>query len=164
MDPETFALRKKFLEEFFSGKVKLINNKITISQDSFIDFSLMDHTEGLSFKTCVKFVDINDLYIDDLNIDIKEVYKLIKPFNYYLFSVTYKKKFLREKPLFTERIIINYKFHVDNVTTNVNTDIITDHYNYESLVNFSFLEYYNEKELSESHAVYSVNNAHLYYL
>ena len=45
----------------------------------------------------------------------------------------------------------------------VNTDILTDHYNYESLEDFSFLEYYNEKELSESHAVNSVNNAHLYY-
>ena len=108
----------------------------------------MDYTEGLSFKTCVKFDANDDLNIDDLNIDIKEVYKLIKPFIYYLFSVTYKKKFLQGKPLFTERIIINYKFCVGDVTTKVNTDINTDHYNYESLVNFSFLEYYNEKELS----------------
>ena len=94
MDPETFTLRKKFLEDFFSGKVKLINSKITIPQDGFIDFSLMDYTEGLSFKTYAKFVDIDYLDIDDLNIDIKEVYKLIKPFIYYLYSVTYKKKFL----------------------------------------------------------------------
>ena len=152
MDSETFTLRKNFLEEFYKDRVKLINSKITIHQDDNIN--LIDPTEGLSFKTCVKFVAI----------DIKEVYKLIKPLIYYLYSVTYKMKFLREKPLFTERIIINYKFRVDYVITKVNTDIHTDYYNYDSVEDFSFLEYYNEKELSKSHAVNFVDNAHLYYL
>ena len=159
MDSETFTLRKKFLEEFYKDRVKLTNSKITISQDGFTDLSLIDYMDGFSFKTCVRFTDI-----DDLNINIKDVHKLIKPLIYYLYSITYKTKFLREKPLFTERIIISYKFHDDYVTTKVNTDIHTDYYNLDSLEDFSFLEYYNEKELSESHAVNSVDNAHLYYL
>ena len=165
MDSETFTLRKKFLEEFYKDRVKLTNSKITISQDGFTDLSLIDYMDGLSFKTCVKLDAIDDLNIDDLNIDIKDVHRLIKPLIYYLYSITYKTKFLREKLLlYTERIIINYKFHVDYVTTKVNTDIHTDCYNYDSLGDFSFLECYNEKELSESHAVNSVDNTHLYYL
>ena len=134
MDSETFTLRKKFLEEFYKDRVKLTNSKITISQDGFTDLDLIDYMDGFSFKTCVKFIDI-----DDLNIDIKDVHRLIKPLIYYLYSITYKTKFLREKLLlFTERIIINYKFHVDYVTTKVNTDIHTDYYNYDSLGDYSF--------------------------
>ena len=156
MDPETFTLRKKFLEEFLKERVKLINNKITISQDGSVDFSLMDYTEVLYFKTRAEF--------DDLNIDIKEVYKLIKPFIYYLFSVTCKKKFLQGKPFFAEGIIIKYNFCVGCTTIKVNMDIGIDRYDYESLVPFSFLECYNEKELSESHTVNPVYNTHSYYL
>ena len=160
MDPETFTTRKNFLEEFFKKRVKLTNTKITISQDGFIDFDYMDYTDLLFFKTCAELYNI-----DDLNIDIKEVYKLIKPFIYYLFSVTSKKKFLQRKPLLIDNIIIEYRFYVGDVTTKINMDIDTGtgDYHYDSQLRFSFLEHYNEKELSDSHVVNSVNNVNLSY-
>ena len=94
MDCETFTLRKNILEEFLKERVKLITPKITFDQNIITDSEIMDYVEGICFITNAK-------YPYNLNIDVKEVYKLIKPFIYYLFSVTYKKKFLYGKPLFT---------------------------------------------------------------
>ena len=159
MESETFTLRKKILEEFLKERVKLTNSKITISQDGFTDFDLIDYIDDFSFKTCVRFA-----AIDDLNIDIKDVYKLIKPLIYYLYSITYKTKFLREKLLlFTDRIIINYKFNGNHNLITVNTDIHTNNYS-DSLDDSSFLKFYNEKKLSESNAANYMDDTHLYYL
>ena len=161
MDPETFTLRKKFLEEFLKETVKLINTNITISQNDFIDFNVMDYVDTLTFRTSIILNNFRFRNNDHLNIHVKEIYKLIKPFIYYLFSVTYKKKFLRGKPLLTEQIKIKYIFNVDGVITDVKMDLITDHYDLETLVDFSFLKYYNEKELSKS---YVGNSAIINYL
>ena len=163
MDHETFTLRKKFLEEFLKERVKLINTNIDISQSSFIDFNVMDYVDNLSFKTCVIFNTYRLLNNNHLNIDVKEVYKLIKPFIYYLFSVTYKEKFLQGKLLLTEKIKIKYSFRVDDdATTTVDKEILTDYYDYETLADFSFLEYYNEKGLSKNYAGNSVNIHYLH--
>ena len=151
MDPETFALRKNFLEEFLKERVKLFYANITIN--------LNEYVEGCSFKTCVKFAAFRYL-----NINTKEVYKLIKQLIYYLYSITYKTKILREKLLlFTEGIVINYKFNANHNITTVNTDIHTNNYS-DSLEDSSFLKFYNEKELSESHTINIANNLYLFYL
>ena len=113
MEPKTFTLRKKFLEEFFKERVKLIGGIITIN--------LNDDVEGCSFKTCVKFA---------ANLNVKEVYKLIKPLIYYLYSITYKTMFLREKLfLFTDEIVIYYKFNANHSIITVHTDIHTSYSN-----------------------------------
>ena len=151
MDPEIVALRKNFLEEFYKDNIKLIYSDISIRQNGIINLSIPE--ELLIFNSNIIF------YEDDLNINTKEVFKLIKPLIYYLYSITYKKKFIRENLfLFTENIIIKYKFLVGNTDNKVNIDIKNN-----SLANMeednSFLKYYNEKELSENQAVNS-----LYYL
>ena len=148
MESETFTLRKKFLEEFYKDRVKLVYSVISFCQDGVID--LNDPEEVLNFKTYVEF------YEDDLNINTKEVYKLIKLLIYYLYSITYKKKFVRENLfLFTENIIIKYRFLTDYTTnTKINTDIHIDYFNdYEG---DNLLEYYNEKKLSENQVVNSL--------
>ena len=150
MDPETFALRKIFLEEFYKDRLKLIYSDISIRQNGIIDLNIPG--ELLIFNSNIIFCE------DDLNINTKEVFKLIKPLIYYLYSVTYKKKFVRENLfLFTENIIIKYKFLVDHTDNKVNIDININLGNMEEDNNF--LKYYNEKELSENQAVNS-----LYYL
>ena len=106
MDPKTFALRKKILEEFYKDRLKLIYSDISIRQNGIIDLNIP--RELLIFNSNIIFCE------DDLNINTKEVFKLIKPLIYYLYSVTYKKKFVRENLfLFTENIIIKYKFLVE---------------------------------------------------
>ena len=149
MDPKTFTLRKNFLEEFFKERVKLIGGIITIN--------LIDNIEGCSFKTCVKFA---------ANLNVKEVYKLIKPLIYYLYSITYKTMFLREKLLlFTDEIVIYYKFNANHSIITVHTDIHTSYSNYsDPLEDGSFLEFYNEKELSESHTINIADNLYLFNL
>ena len=71
MDPETFALRKNFLEEFLKERVKLICGNITIN--------LNEYVEGCSFKRCVKFAAFRYL-----NINTKEVYSFYEKNFFYL--------------------------------------------------------------------------------
>ena len=150
MDSETFTLRKNFLKEFLKERVKLIGGNITIN--------LVDDIEGCYFKTCAKFAAIHYL-----NINTKEVFKLIKPLIYYLYSITYKTMFLREKLLlFADEIVVCYKFNANHCTTTVHTDIHTSYS--DPLEHGSFLEFYNEKELSESHTINIVDNLYLFYL
>ena len=95
LDRKTFTLRKKFLEEFLKKRVKLSSIYINISQNGFINFNVFDYIDNLPFKTFVVLDNRRFLNNDHLNIHVKEVYKLIKPFIYYLFSVTYKTMFLQ---------------------------------------------------------------------
>ena len=84
MDPKTFALRKKFLEEFLKERVKLneYENLDIITTNLFRDNKI------------TLYSDIE--FCDSYGFNIKKVYSILKPLIYYLYSITYKRKFLRE--------------------------------------------------------------------
>ena len=80
MDPETFVLRKKFLEEF--------NN---IDRIKFL-------------RTCRR-INIKNDHLLNSN---KNFCNLLKPFVYFLYSITYYKKFLRGHLLFFNKLEVRY--------------------------------------------------------
>ena len=97
MDPETFILRKKFLEEFYNeDRIKFLRTCrcINIKNDHLLN-SL--HNRDFLFETEVIF-----------NLEIYHLFKnfcnLLKPFVYFLYSITYYKKFLRGHLLFFNKL------------------------------------------------------------
>ena len=119
MDPEMFTINKIILEEFYKNRTQFIyNNDITIEQETGIYSDILSN--GIIFRTSVKVYNHTNL-----NITTKEVHKFLKPFIYYLFSLTYKKKFVREGlKLFTESINIFYSYHsINSNTISVNRNI-----------------------------------------
>ena len=101
MDPETFILRKEFLEEFYNeDRIKFLRacRRINIKNDHLL-YSL--HNRVFLFETEVIF-----------NLEICHLFKkfcnLIKPFVYFLYSITYYKKFLRGHLLFFNKLEVQY--------------------------------------------------------
>ena len=141
MDPETFTLRKNFLEEFYKDRTKFNYFDLSIAQD---DEVFLTDTQQIIFKTEVIFLK------GDFNINTKEVFKLIKPLIYYLYSITSKKNFVRENLfLLVESIMIKYGFLVGNADNKVNIDIninLGDMEQGDIEEGNSFLEYYDEKK------------------
>ena len=101
MDPETFILRKKFLEEFYNiDRIKFLRTcrRINIKNDHLLN-SL--HNRVFLFETEVIF----NLEIYHL---LKNFCNLLKPFVYFLYSITYYKKFLRDHLLFFNKLEVRY--------------------------------------------------------
>ena len=101
MDPETFILRKNFLEEFYNiDRIKFLRTcrRINIKNDHLLN-SL--HNRVFLFETEVIF-----------NLEICHLFKkfcnLLKPFVYFLYSITYYKKFLRGHLLFFNKLEVRY--------------------------------------------------------
>ena len=101
MDSETFILRKQFLEEFYNeDRIKFLRTcrRINIKNDHLLNS--LDNRVFL-FETEVIF----DLEISHL---FKNFYNLFKPFVYFLYSITYYKKFLRGHLLFFNNLEVQY--------------------------------------------------------
>ena len=101
MDPETFILRKQFLEEFYNeDRIKFLRacRRINIKNDNLLNNL---HNRVFLFETEVIF-----------NLEICHLFKifcnLIKPFIYFLYSITYYKKFLRGHLLFFNKLEVRY--------------------------------------------------------
>ena len=101
MDPETFILRKQFLEEFYNeDRIKFLRacRRINIKNDHLLNNL---HNRVFLFETEVIF-----------NLEICHLFKnfcnLIKPFIYFLYSITYYKKFLRGHLLFFNKLEVRY--------------------------------------------------------
>ena len=101
MDPETFILRKKFLEEFCNDdRIKFLRTcrRMNIKNDHLLN-SL--HNRVFLFETEVIF-----------NLEICYLFKnfcnLLKPFVYFLYSITRYTKFLPNKPLFFSKLEVRY--------------------------------------------------------
>ena len=159
MDRETFALRKIILEEFYKNRIKLVYyDDITIEQETDINPDIL--TNGIVFKTNVKVFNCNIL-----NITTKEVYKLLKPFVYYLFSLTYKRKFVREETrLFNESINIYFSYHsITSTTISVNSEINIG-FSIEPFEDNSFLEDYDVESFYEDSKIKSLDNDYIHYL
>ena len=101
MDPETFILRKQFLDEFYNeDRIKFLRacRRINIKNDHLLN-SL--HDRVFLFETEVIFnLEICHLFENFCN--------LIKPFVYFLYSITYHKKFLRGHLLFFNKLEVQY--------------------------------------------------------
>ena len=143
MDPETFTLRKKFLEEFYKDRVKLNEYK------------------NLDINTTNLFRDnIITLYSDikfcgSYGFNIKKVYSILKPLIYYLYSTTYKRKFVRENFLIVNRILIRYSFNFrgcEDTDINVSTMLHFERPE-ENEPDKDFLKNHDEEELSRNHAI-----------
>ena len=136
MDPETFTLRKIILEEFYKNRVKFfkynINRVVNISHGSEI---------GSILKTEVDFLNYNNL-----DVKTKDAYKLLKPFVYYLFSDTYKKKLIirEELKLFVDNIDIRFNCYSNNTDAIMINNIMIMNIVRQNPEDNNFLEYYNE--------------------
>ena len=147
------------LEEFYKNRAKPIYyNDITFEQETDINSDILSN--GIVFRTSVKVFNRGNL-----NVTTKEVYKFLKPFVYYLFSLTHKKKFVREGlKLFTESINIYYSYHSINSTTiSVNSDIDVGFSN-DPFEDNSFLEDYDEESFNEDSNIKSLDNGYIHYL
>ena len=159
MDYETFTLRKIILEEFYKSRIKLVYyNDITIEKETDINSDVLNN--GIIFKTNVKVFNRRNL-----NITTRDVYKLLKPFVYYLFSLTYKKKFVREKTrLFTESINIYFSYHsITSTTIFVHSDINIG-FSIEPTEDNSFLEDYDVESFYEDSKIKSLDNNYIHYI
>ena len=107
MNSETFALRKNFLEEFYNQSrirfLRVSHIYIHNNTQNNID-DIEDNIFHIKSSAC-----ICDKY-STIDINSKDANKLIKPFIYYLYSVTYHNKFLRDQLLFLDKITIDYSF------------------------------------------------------
>ena len=135
MDPKTFTINKIILEEFYKNRIKH-NNDITFEQETGITSNIFNN-EGIIFRTRIKL----------FGVSTNEVYKFLKPLVYYLFSLTYKKKFVKEEvKLFAESINIYYNYHSTNSNTiSVNRSIDIGFNSDDN----SFLEYYDDEGFNE---------------
>ena len=106
MESETFKMRKQFLEDFYNiDRVEFLNTcrNIYIKNASFNSL----HHNNFSIETEPVF---------RLNIcnRFKTFCNLLKPFVYFLYSITRYTKFLQDKPLFFSKLEIRYsKDHIN---------------------------------------------------
>ena len=112
MNSETFKLRKKFLEEFYNrSRIRFLrapNIYIYIHNDTHNNIhDIEDNIFHIKSSACI----CNEY--SSLDINSKDANKLIKPFIYYLYSVTYHNKFLRDQLLFFDKITISYSYNTD---------------------------------------------------
>ena len=125
MDSETFATRKKILEEFYKERVKFNISKIEIHQYN-PEINIYEHVNNISFKTHINFT--NNKFL------IREFYKHLKPIICFAYSYTIRKKFFRENfNLIEDNTIINYSFEDDNNELYIkNLEVVlTSHYDFQ---------------------------------
>ena len=119
MDPETFTINKIILEEFYKNRNQFFYyNDINIDQETGIYSDIL--INGIIFITSTKVYNRSNL-----TIKTKEVHKFLKPLVYYLFSLTHKKKFVKDEvKLFAESVNIYYSYHnINSNTISVNRNI-----------------------------------------
>ena len=143
MDSETFTPRKNFLEEFYKDRVKLNEyENLDINTANLFSGNIITLCSGIEFYGSYGF-------------NIKKVYIILKPLIYYLYSTTYKRKFVREIFLIVNRILIRYSFYFRGCEdTNINVSTMLHFVQPgENEPNKDFLKNYNEKELNRNHAI-----------
>ena len=143
MDYETFTLRKNFLEEFYKDRVKL-------NEYEYLD---IDTTNLFRGNKITLYSNIE--FCGSYGFNIKNVYSILKPLIYYLYSTTYKRKFVRENFLIVNRILIEYSFNFrgcENTGINVSSMLHFERPE-ENEPDKDFLKNYDEEELSRNHAI-----------
>ena len=111
MDSEMFTMRKNFLEEFYDQiRIRFLRvSFIYIRNDTENNiYDIEDNIFHIKSSACI----CNEYSSIDIN--IKDVNKLIKPFIYYLYSVTYHKNFLHDQLLFIDKVIIGYSYDTNH--------------------------------------------------
>ena len=109
MESETFKMRKQFLEEFYNeDRVKFLNAcNISVKNNRIIMFN-----EGvIHFITNVIIHDQNGRF----NISFKNFCKFLKPFIYFVYSITYREKFLQDFYLFFRGLDISCSCDNENL-------------------------------------------------
>ena len=125
MNPETFAIYKNTLEEFYKERVKFNISKIEILQ-SPPNINIYEHVNTISFKTHINFT--NNKFL------IREFYKHLKPIICYAYNYTTYKKFFHENfNLIEDNTIINYSFEDANNELYIkNLEVVlTTHYDFQ---------------------------------
>ena len=153
MDRETFTLRKFFLEEFYKDRVKLNEYKI-------LDINT---TNLLTDNIITLYSDIE--FCGSYGFNTKKVYSILKPLIYYLYSTTYKRKFIREKFLIEGRISILNCFNFrGSENTNISVSTILDFEQpEENEPDKDFLKNFDE-ELNRNHAIENERGLYMFNL
>ena len=147
MRSETFEMRKQFLEEFYNeDRIRFLSacRNIYIKNDHLLN-SMNERI--FLFETEVVFS------LEFINL-FKTFCNLLKPFVYFLYSITYYKKFLQGKLLFFDKLEIRYGKDVINEDEMGNFVV---HFNISNAIippdceNFNFLKSIKIKDfLNES--------------
>ena len=118
MESETFKMRKQFLEEFYNeDRVKLLN----VCRNIYIKNSNLFNSLHNNF-----FLDTEVIFsFEALNL-FKNLCNFLKPFVYFLYSITRYTKFLPNKPLFFSKLEIRYGKDVINVNEMGNYTVYFD--------------------------------------
>ena len=114
MNSETFTMRKNFLGKFYNrSRIRFLRVSYIYIQNNTHNniYANEDNIFHIKSSACI----CNEYSSIDIN--IKDVNKLIKPFIYYLYSVTYHNKFLHDQLLFLNKVTIGYSY-------------VTNHYDY----------------------------------
>ena len=153
MDRETFTLRNFFLEEFYKDRVKLNEYKI-------LDINT---TNLLRDNIITLYSDIE--FCGSYGFNTKKVYSILKPLIYYLYSTTYKRKFIREKFLIEGRISILNCFNFrGSENTNISVSTILDFEQpQENEPDKDFLKNFDE-ELNRNHAIENERGLYMFNL
>ena len=155
MDCETFTSRKNFLEEFYKDRVKLNEyknldiNTTNLFRDNIITlYSDIEFCGSYGFNTS------------------KKVYSILKPLIYYLYSTTYKRKFIREKFLIVGRISILNCFNFrGSENTNISVSTILDFEQpEENEPDKDFLKNYDDEELNRNHDIENERGLYMFNL
>ena len=101
MDPETFIMRKKFLEEFYNiDRVNFLNACKVITVENFTA-----HNRRFDGNFSID----TEVYLKKEV--LKNYCKFLKPLIYFLYSFTYREKFLQNSILIIQNIQINYYYN-----------------------------------------------------
>ena len=128
MDPETFILRKKFLEEFYNeDRVRFLN-----SCQIFIRHNVTLNSDNeVYFRTIALINTLGEYRI--LGFPLKIFHKFFKPFLYFLYSITYIENFVMNQCLYIRSVIIECICSGERV--NLHAHFLSDFYlhNFERL-------------------------------
>ena len=147
------VLRKKFLEEFYKDRVDPINMRLFIYTEDCRDYKLYIASD---IEFCGSY---------DFN-NTKKVYSILKPLIYYLYSTTYKRKFIREKFLIVGKISILNCFNFrGSENTNISVSTILDFEQPEdNEPDKNFLKKYDDEELNRNHAIENESGLYMFNL
>ena len=114
MDSETFKIRKQFLKEFY-------NEDRVIFLNSVKNICIRKDCTMYNYRKCTLKTS-SVLNLSNLNI-FKMFCRFIKPFTYFLYSVTYYENFLKDKFLFFNRLEIKYSKQILNMDELVDKNV-----------------------------------------
>ena len=119
MEIETFKMRKQFLEEFYNeDRIRFLNaiKNIYIRKDHSTN-SIDNRLFILKTKSVFNLPFVNMFKI---------FCKFLKPFTYFLYSITYYENFLQDKFLFFSRLEIKYGKQIFNMDELLNKTVYFD--------------------------------------